>query len=76
MKHNCETCKYWDKSNTGVTVFNNLGRNQGRCDLTWSSQGEACEETTAFALDGDQYNAVLVTEAIHECNQWEEKGEK
>lgn len=59
----CDNCKHW----TGTE-----DPRRGLCDLGTSRMGKPKDtRTTAFARDGEEWHADLVTDREHACNQWE-----
>ena len=76
---NCGNCKYWDEDGyyLGCGI---CGRVKMFWESTeWSREGDkrvfrdSAKDELAFAQDGSDFSAFLVTKPEFYCNQWEAK---
>ncbi len=66
MTESCATCKYWVLLPGG-----SLPTNYRRCERTEMEDGAPVHaETIAWAMDGEDFQAVLITFSSFYCNQW------
>ena len=81
MDKNCSNCKYWDEGKTfGVDdelCVSRCNRIPMFWDSTaWADDGQSrkfINDSKAFAQDGSDYNAYLLTKPDFYCNMWEGK---
>jgi len=67
MSGRCKNCRWREEFDTGSGVI------QNRCILTQTEDGKRPEHTKAYAVDADDYFAVLVVEPDFGCIQFRPK---